>query len=120
MELTERFQKTIDEFCGKNGVTLLDFKCTFHGDVLQPMNTLQQEDLEGDEIVDVMVDPNLLAASKTTTKSTSASNPMLASSKSQTHTPLTSDCPLSLSSTSSVSASILLVSSSSTYHATLA
>mmetsp|Transcript_8389 Transcript_8389/g.11999 ORF Transcript_8389/g.11999 Transcript_8389/m.11999 type:complete len:420 (-) Transcript_8389:232-1491(-) len=118
MELTERFQKIMDEFCGKNGVTLSDCKFTFDGDVLRPMNTPQQEDLEGDEIVDVMVDPNLLAAPKTTTKSTSASNPMPASSTSQTHTSSTSDRPLSLSSTSSASASVLSVSSSSTYRAT--
>jgi len=60
LHTTSPFQVLIQKFYDSHGVTSSDCKFTFDGDILNPKGTPKDEDLEGGEMIDVVVNPAVL------------------------------------------------------------
>lgn len=66
MNPTDSFQKLIHLVCNHNGgVDSQECKFTFEGMALNPNSTPEDEDLEGDEMIDVSIDKTVLAKIET-------------------------------------------------------
>ena len=76
----EKFQKLMDWVCTKNNVNSPDCKYIFDGAPLNPNYTPNDEDLEGDEVIDVQIDKAALERGS----KTAAPPPAMASSQVQT------------------------------------
>mmetsp|Transcript_52019 Transcript_52019/g.156118 ORF Transcript_52019/g.156118 Transcript_52019/m.156118 type:complete len:709 (-) Transcript_52019:125-2251(-) len=77
---SDAFRVLIDDFCSQNALTSTDCKFKFDGELLRTNQTPLQLDVEGDEIIEVLVSESVLATAQS---SSLAGNSRLPSSKSE-------------------------------------